>query len=259
MKAILWLFLAAALPLCGDIHYSDDIESILAEADRDTLVVLDIWETVMLPAQWLGGPRSRQELISSFEKQGLYRDEARERTEQILDRAHRSMKVVPVEENTALHVCNVQNRGVHVIGQTCDPSTRGYLTGDQLALLGIDLKRTAIPQFDVELEEGDYMEGILFVRKEEKKGSSLVALLEKMDRHPTRVLFIDNEEEHVKDVHRELSLYDGIDEVDAYVYNKAKYWERGYSQDVVDVQAHYLGRILSDEEANKLIDARIES
>lgn len=252
---LLALMVLSMAPLQAEVRFSDNLEEILAGADRDTLVVLDIWETLMLPAQWIGGPRSEKELVRVFEKQ-VCREEAEIRTAELLRRVHSATSVVPVDQNCALFIRNLQNEGVHVIGQTCDPSSLGYLTGDQLALLGIDLKRTAIPRYDVELKEGDYMEGILFVHGEEKKGSSLIALLEAIEVTPKRILFVDNEEKHVRDVDSALK---GRFEVDAVVYQGAKGWESGYRQDVVDVQAHYLGRILSDEEANKLIDAGIES
>lgn len=253
------LFLLFAAPLRSEILQSDNLEAILQTADRDTFVVLDIWETLIVPAQWLGGPRSERELIRNFERQGVSRDEAVARTREILTHAHRTMAVRPVDTLAPLLLANLQQQGISLIGQTCISSTSiGYLIADQLALIGIDLKRSANPRCDVELKSGDFIEGILFVKEEKKRGEALVQLLNYIKYTPQRILVIDNDEAVLKEVDLALKAY-GVKEVDVVLYRRAADWDRGYRQEVVDVQAHYLGRILSDDEAQKLINAGIES
>lgn len=153
----------------------------------------------------------------------------------------------------------LQARGVLVLGLTNRLPDWGFITADELQYCcGIDLTKTPLKDVSFQVfSETDcrLIEGVLFVGEMGDKGAALKAFLRAVDYLPRRLVFVDDRERNLKAIeHAAWEL--GIPEVTTVHYRQGDDWYNNYDRELADVELRYFGKILPDEAAEKLLQAK---
>jgi len=222
----------------------------------ETLIIVDIDDTLLIPVQTLGTDvwfSSRlNHHLKTHEDYSLALDRSLGEWEAV--RHLTGVKIV--EEGTDTLIRDMQSNHVVVMGLTTQGLALATRTIIQLNSLGINLSVTAPAKEDHYFINGPhgvlYREGILFTSGT-AKGQALLKLLDLLDYHPKRVVFINDKKTHLQDLEKGV-LSRGIDFIGLrYSYSDERV--ANYSQEIADVQWSHsnFGHILSDQEAVLLV------
>lgn len=242
--------------LKAEIIEIQKIEEILPFVDENTLVVLDIDDTLMVPAQMLGGDCWFRYNFKRYLENGREVEEALNEILPLYSRIQHKLEVLPVEANTASVVHRLQEKADRVIGLTTRSNILLYRTIEQLKSLGIQLNRT--PLFD--LKNGIatdynlyYIEGILSTETRHK-GEALAGLCDRYNYAPKKIIFVNDKLQFVLDVEETFLdrgviyygfRYAGSDEISSL-----------WSSELATIQEKYFNKILSDEDASKILEGQ---
>lgn len=256
-KALLSLFLycVCVFTLSAEIIEIDKIEEILPYVDQDTLVVLDIDDTLMVTAQMLGGDCWFRHFLKEQVSKGFSFEEALAKVLPDYMLFQHRTKVLPAENQTAAIVHQLQ-RKAKVIGLTTRSTELVYRTVQQLKTLDIDLNKN--PLINKELQVSTdfslfYVEGILCTQVRHK-GDALKKLCDHLAYLPKKVIFVNDKLKYVEQLEETFAplgipyigfRYGGCDE-QCMVYNPQ----------VAKVQHHYFNNILSNEDAAVILNAQ---
>lgn len=233
----------------------DSIERIWEHVTSDSLVILDLDDTVIEPQQTLGGDKWFYDLIDQRRAAGHTLEAALELALQDWTEVQHHVTMKPVEPRTHLVIRKLQAGGNRVIGLTARDSTLADRTIQQLSKIGVDFKISPISRKSVILDEKTnlrYHEGIIFVGETKKKGQALLKFLDHHRVRPKHVIFLDDKEKHVRCVEETLNEL-GITHV-ALWYKGAEAKNSAYNRDIANLQWHHFkteGTFLTDEEALK--------
>lgn len=258
IKKSLFLVLAFLFAsLNSKIYEIQKIEEALPFIDSKTLVVLDIDDTLVVPAQMLGGDCWFRHEMKQLQANGESFEKALAKVLPRYLKLQHYISVVPVEKKTATMVHAFQKKADKVIGLTTRNPTLAYRTIEQLKGLGIDLSKTAL--IDKEAKNAnfldhDYIEGILFTQVKHK-GDYLLALLDKMQYYPKRILFINDKEKYVAQL--EETFGDSPVEYVGLRYAACDEDYSRYQAQVAKVQEKYFDTLLSNEDAKTLLEAKV--
>lgn len=258
MKKLFSLIIVQALflftTLSGIIVEAKNFKDILEHITPNTLVLLDIDDTLIIPTQTLGSDawfiyQYKQHLTEypravAFDKTLAEWEAIRHLTE---------MKIV--EEGTDKIVQELQERNIVVMCLTTQGLALATRTVNQLKTLGIDPSKTAPSAEDhyfINQHGVLYRDGVLFTSGT-PKGSALNKLLDILDLHPEHVLFINDKLSHVLDLESGLIQrnipFAGL----RYAYSDERV--ENFNPKIADVQWKYsnFGKILSDDEAQEIL------
>jgi len=134
--------------------------------DQGTLVVFDIDNTLVQPAQSLGSDQWFTYVMKSYVERGMPKEDALAKTLAFWRRINEVTRVVPAEPETPLFMRRLQDRGIRVMALTSRSTDVVDLTERHLREAGYDLTRTAARGTgDVVLAPGlRYRRGVLFRR-----------------------------------------------------------------------------------------------
>jgi hypothetical protein len=217
----------------------------------NTLLLLDVDDTLMLPMQTLGNDAWFQYRWDEYISQGYTRGDALERALADWEGVRHLTGVCAVEEYTSSIVADLQKKGVCLMGLTTQGMALATRTVQQLASLGMDLSLTAPRQEDYYFLNGRgvlFHRGLLFTAGS-AKGKAVLSFLAACDYQPQQVVFINDKRSHLEDVENALSDR-GIPFVGLrYSYGDARV--AAFDPHVADVQwnCSSFAHILSDEEA----------
>ncbi|MBS0622295.1 MAG: DUF2608 domain-containing protein [Verrucomicrobia bacterium] len=254
---LLSLFVAGVLS--ANIVVTSDFMEVLSWVKEDTLVVLDIENTLIRPSHYLGSTSWGWAYVDHLKGQGYTKEQAQEETRALMKEIVQQSDYVPVQPQIPGVVNQLQTLGLEVMGLSNRPPSWGFATTDGLASVGIDLLKTAPVQGTFVMphrEDLQFIEGTLYISDMGDKGEGLIDFLEIVARRPARVLFVDDRLRNVERVHAAL-VRAGIECV-AIHYNGAVEWKRKYDSAIAAIQLKHFGKILSNQEAEKLLAARIE-
>lgn len=221
-----------------------------------TLVILDIDDTLLIPTQTLGTDVWFLYRIIENEKLGLPKKKAFERALAEWEATRHITQVKLVEIGTDTIIDNLQKQNLMVIGLTSQGLALATRTVQQLNDLNIDLIRTAPSKEDLYFNNGAhgvlYRQGIIFTSGT-KKGKALLTWLDTNDLHPERILFINDKLTHLRDVEEDIEAR-GINFI-GLRYNYSDDRVKNFRKDIADIQWKYstFQHILSDEEAEALL------
>lgn len=256
------LMIAAALmgfiPTGAKVIETQDIADLLRYVDRNTVLVMDIDNTILTSGQYFGTTRWGWSHVSRLEKAGLSRAEAMSQTHGLFHRIWQISQPRVVDDRIPQLIRRFQELGVRVIGLSNRDPSLAYVTSDQLACLGIDLTRASLDEEDFKVfanTETHYVEGCIFVGDMGDKGAALDAFLKMSLQLPEKVVYVDDRMRNVNKVGAALRNLN-LDYVGVW-YRKGDDWVVGYKQEIADLQERYFSRILSDEDAEKLLKAGI--
>lgn len=251
---LLCIFFSTSL-VFGTIIETPHFKEVLNHIDSNTLVVLDIDDTLLIPAQTLGTDIWFLHRGKQHEKAGLSRAVAFEKALAEWEAIRQLTNVSIVEEGTQAIIASLQDKNVPVMGLTTQGLALATRTIQQLQSLGIDLTPSAPSKEDHYFinEHGVlYRHGVLFTSGTQK-GKALIKLLEINGLQPQHVLFINDKEKHLKEVESVLEnlgiAFTGL----RYSYSDSRI--AAFDPALADIQWKHssFDHILSDEEAAALL------
>ncbi|MEI8365152.1 MAG: DUF2608 domain-containing protein [Parachlamydiaceae bacterium] len=257
IRVCAFYLMAAFSPVAAEIIEVSNFRQILDYVDQDTLLILDIDDTLLIPVQTLG---TDVWFISRLER---HRQVEQDHTS-ALDRAlaeweavRHLTKVKLVEEGSDQIVDMLQKMNTVVIGLTTQGLALATRTVNQLKALGINLSMTAPTAHDHYFMNGTtgvlFRHGILFTSGS-SKGEALIKLLNVIDFHPKSVVFINDKKTHLDDLERGVAR-EGIPFIGLrYSYSDSRV--AVFDEGIATIQwAHStFGSILSDEEAALILN-----
>lgn len=245
--------------LFGKIIEVESFQQIVNYINVETLVLLDIDDTLLIPIQTLGTDAWFMAKLKDHLKQEKEYSLALDKTLAEWEAVRHLTSVQVVEEGTPEIVNEMQKNGVVVMGLTTQGLALATRTVMQLESLNIHLSTTAPSHQDHYFMNGKngvlYREGILFTSGT-PKGKALLAFLDIIDYHPKKIVFINDKKTHLEDVENALTI-EGI-EFTGLRYSYSDQRVLNYNPEIADIQWTHstFDHLLSDEEAASLIGLR---
>lgn len=258
MKKFFYLtafFLAIFLNLSAKIVETGHFNEITQYVTPDTLVILDIDDTLLIPAQALGTDVWFRERLKHYQDQEEKPLIALDKALAEWEAVRQLTRVVLVEKGTDEVVKSLQKNHTVVMGLTTQGLALATCTINQLASLNIDLSLTAPYKDDYYFMNRLgvlYRQGILFTSGTDK-GVALLKFLDAAGFCPKHIVFINDKEAHLKDV--EKSVIERKIDYDGLRYSYSDQRVNTYDKQIANIQweRSSFGKILSDEEAKALI------
>lgn len=256
-SAFLCLFFSTISLVYGEIIETQKFQEITHYIDSETLVILDIDDTILIPVQTLGTDVwfiSRLEFYLQLEQDdSLALNKALAEWEAV----RHLTKVKIVEEGTDEIIRAMQENKIKVMGLTTQGLALATRTALQLQSLSVDLSKTA-PSFEdhyfINGHNGVlYRKGILFTAGT-SKGDALMKFLDAIEYRPKRIVFINDKKTHLRDVEKSVEIR-GIPFIGLrYSYSDERVLD--FKKSIADVQWTHstFDHLLTDEEACSLLD-----
>ncbi|MEM1283743.1 MAG: DUF2608 domain-containing protein [Chlamydiota bacterium] len=244
----------------AEIIEADSIHDIRHHIDPETLVIFDIDNTLMEPAQTLGSDQWFYHRIGEYKAKGMDQQVALEQSLSEWMSVQSITKVKIVEEGTAELIKRLQNEGYTLMGLTTRGLGLSTRTIFQLDSLHINLSVTAPTQEEVFFMNNHgvlFRGGILFTAGSHK-GVALAKFLHLIEKTPNNIVFINDKWSNIREVEVICEKYQVPFTGLRYNYVDGKV--ANFNQDIADLQWEEFGKILSDEDAEKrLLKVRTES
>ncbi len=257
-----WIALLLATSVCfpaaqAKILEIHSFEKIITHIQPNTLLVLDLDNTVIEPHQTLGG----DEWFSDLIRQNLDIEKNRVAAVEAAAKDWMSVQLLapmkPVEANTPSLIRKVQAAGNLVIGLTARSEALAERTVEQLHELGICFMSNPVSRRNAYLDRENglrYHEGILFVGERTTKGEALLKFLDHHKFAPPHVIFVDDRRPYTESVESALESRE-IDHV-IFRYGATDSRAKTYRRDIAELQWQHFKKekkIISDEEARKTL------
>lgn len=252
----IYFFLAATCYTYGEIIEVKNFNEILHYVNKETLVIVDIDDTLLIPIQTLGTDvwfvsrleqyfQIKQDLLSALDRALAEWEAIRHITD-----------VKIVEKGTDEIIDVMQKNNIVIMGLTTQGLALATRTVVQLNSLSIHLERTAPSTHDSYFINGKngvlYRKGVLFTSGT-SKGEALIKFFDLIDYHPKRVIFINDKKTHLHDVEKSVEL-SGMDFIGLrYSYSDERV--ANFSAEIADMQWRHstFEHLLTDEEAASLL------
>lgn len=253
ITCLLFLFVCS---LHAKIIETKHFKEILNYVEANTLVLLDIDDTLMIPVQTLGTDVWFQARLKHY-RTTLDSETALDKTLAEWEAIRHLTDMKIVEEGTETIVRKLQRKNTIVMGLTTQGLALTTRTINQLKNLDIDLALTSPSEEDFYFINGRegvlYRKGILFTAGT-SKGDALLTLLDKMAYQPKSIVFINDKASHLLDV--EASAQSRNIKFTGLRYSYSDERVAQYNPEVAETQwkNSTLGQILSDEEARLKIN-----
>lgn len=268
MKFGVFAFLLLPKLLLSEIIETGDFADILLHIHRatpeTTLVVCDIDDTLLKGAQHLGSGAWGDYITAQLESKGVPQKLAKEVESVFWRTVQPHIKVEHVDPKAPHVIREIQKQKVTVLGLTARCPHEAAYTLDQLESLDFNLSNE-IYRDGVHLNsevliaeewegKASYEKGVLFSSLFNKKSEVLFAFLEKHDIYPNRIIFVDDRLTHVKDLaeacEKRNITYIGIR------FKRADDYNKHFDSRIANIQWEVFPTILSNEEAQQLLNAR---
>ncbi len=192
-----YLFAALFATIIEAPHFND----LQSRVNQETLVILDIDDTLLIPKQTLGTDVWFRYELKQNEKRGV--DDPLDKTLGLWEAIRHITEVEIVEEGSDLLVEELQNQGISVMGLTTQGLALATRTVKQLQSLHFDLFKTAPVKVDWYGEGALFRKGILFTAGT-NKGAALLRFLDQNGLAPTQVVFVNDKWTHLREVEEAL-------------------------------------------------------
>ncbi len=250
---IILIVLAFTAQLEAIIHEIRNIEEVVPYVDGDTLLMWDIDNTLIEPAQDLGNDQWVRHRWKQLRNLGLTNSEAKEQMLFEWRAVQHLTKMTPVEPTTADIVKQLHVKAASVMGMTTRGIGVATVTVHQLHSVGIDLSMVPPIVGDIYFDNGHgilYREGIFFTSGTHK-GSAITRLWELGDICPNKVVFVNDKHDNIVPVERACEAL-GIPFIGLrYGYLDEKV--RSFKPEVAEIQWAEFGRLLSNGEAEAIL------
>lgn len=249
--------ITAFTALEAEIVEAGRFKELLRYLNKETLLLVDIDDTLLIPAQTLGTDVWFLARLAHHKERCSDHETALDRALAEWEAVRHLTEVKIVEEGTEELLAALQRDNMRVMGLTTQGLALATRTINQLHTLNIDLSKTAPSVGDHYFINGVqgvlYRRGILFTSGT-AKGEALIKLFNLLDYHPKQVVFINDKESHLRDVERSLEEK-GI----AFVGLRYAYSDKrvaSFNKKLAEIQWNYstFSHLLSDEEASLLLE-----
>lgn len=211
---LLMLLLGISTSLFGKIIETPHFKEISHYLEPNTLVVLDIDDTLLIPSQTLGTDVWFLHRVKQLEAANIDKKRAFEKALAEWEAIRQLTDVSIVEEGTEGVISDLQKASIPVMGLTTQGLALATRTVQQLQSLGIDLLQTAPAKEDfyffntsnaqsIDKHGVLYRHGILFTSGTHK-GRALLTALKNAGVTPQHIIFINDKEKHLKEVEETL-------------------------------------------------------
>lgn len=245
---VLFLFgsLSAQIVECGRFKEANSY------VEKDTLLVLDIDDTLLIPVQMLGCDEWFSLRIKTHLGEGMDPRKALEKSLAEWEAVRHLTQMEIVEPGSVEVLQAWQERGIQVMGLTTQGLALATRTSLQLHEQGIDLKKTPPWAGDLYFENGShgvlFRNGVLFTSGTHK-GEALFTFLEQIGCQPKQIVFLNDKATHLAEVEaaaeRRGVSFTGL----RYGYSDSR--KAAFRPEIAEIQFQYssFARILSDAEA----------
>lgn len=246
----------ASLQANKPVTETNDIAHVLNYVTDGTLFVFDLDNTLIETAQHLGSDQWFTHRIKHYVDKGHSIEEALHIVVPHWLAVQNKTDMRHVDPMIPELLKQMRQSHVSMIALTKRPPELAARTLEQLKPLHIDFTKTSDvlgPISFPELHDSLYRNGIIFVAPQEEKGPVLSAFLKKLKNQPKRIVLIDDKMNHIQNVALAVEplkipfigiRYGGADE-------KVK----TFDPKIADLQWEYFEKILTDEQAEKLLKA----
>jgi hypothetical protein len=256
MRFLMFLFVLCTNSLFGYIQEAKTFSEICQFAQPDTLILLDIDNTLICSKQALGGDTWFYTLYEQLKKDPSAGVDARDKALMLWFQLQEILEVKPVEESTPKVIKDLQSKKIPMMALTTRGGPVVWSTLRQLQSCDIDLTITRPFHSNFIIEEmpkANFRDGILF-SDNQHKGKVLLAFLKQCKISPSRILFINDKLSHLKEVEESVEKA-GI----AFIGLRYSFLDESvahFRSDLADIQLKYYGKILDDEAAEILLKAQ---
>ncbi|MBA3958478.1 MAG: DUF2608 domain-containing protein [Parachlamydiaceae bacterium] len=234
------------------------IEDIIPFIDDETWVLVDLDNCMFEGAQAFGHANWFYDLLQQKIAAGISREEAIREIYPTWIEAQEICRVKPLDSQFVPILVQLQNKGLVIMGLTHRQLSVAESTSRQVASLGFNFLETAPTQESFKIPANQpalYVNGILFVGDYNKKIDIFKLFLEKINKHPTKIVFIDDKRKNVDELEvltKEGIVYTGIH------YTAIDHVKPTYIREVAECQSKYFNQILSNEAAQLLIQHELD-
>jgi hypothetical protein len=193
--------------LSAEIRELDSLDDMMDVVDRETVVLLDLDETLIELPIMLGGKAWRNYARALLEK--TYGEKGSIIHDQISYFLSKNVSYIPVESKGPAHIKQLQSITQFVFGFTARGKLNWYdipasdaeeLTYMHLKQAGYDLKSP-----EESILHSSYANGIFFIYPIEDKGEFILELFTQTQWHPSLVIFVDDKMSNIRAVHHALA------------------------------------------------------
>jgi len=251
----------AKSPISGSqIIETNTFADLLKFIKPNSLILLDIDDTLMECVQTLGSDRWFNSRIAFYKKQGIEDQRALDTALMDWVSVQCLTKVKIVEPGNDKVVRRMQDEGFHVIGLTTRGASLATRTTQQLDTLGIDLTLSAPTREEkvfLNPHEVIYKHGALFTSGTHK-GKALFKFLDMIkDQFPLEeidgIVFINDKRTHLDQI-RETCEEKGIPFIGLrYGYSDKRV--ASFDEEIAQIQFEHFGQLISDDEARRELPA----
>lgn len=232
-----------------DVAHFKEIEQ---HVTHDSLILLDIDDTLLIPKQMLGCDEWFQSRLNKHKQEGLHPPAALEKSLAEWEGIRHFTDMKVVEAGTELIVDKMQKMGYLMMGLTTQGLALATRTVQQLQENGIDLSLTAPTKEDFVVNVNGhsviYRQGILFTSGTDK-GKALFNFCDMFGIHPSRIVFINDKASHLREIEKAANARNV--EFIGLRYAFADIHKALYDPKIAEIQftRSSFANILSDEEA----------
>lgn len=240
------------LSLSAEIIETHSFKEVPSYVTEDTLLVLDIDDTLLIPVQMLGCDEWFKHRFATHMKNGLSPSLALDHSLAEWEAIRHLTQMEVVEKCTPQILKELQENCIHVIGLTTQGVALSHRTIRQLLSHHLDLSLTTPFRAAHYFEQNElgvlYRKGVLFTSGT-SKGTALFTLCDHFGYTPKKVIFVNDKDTHLKDVEEEAERR-GIEFVGLrYAYSDER--KARFNAELAHIQFTNSGlhSILNDEEA----------
>ncbi len=256
---VLCFFLLMISSLIGKTIEFHSFKDLASHLTPDTLVVLDIDDTLLITKQMLGCDEWFIYRMNQRKSEGMSPSAALEKTLSEWEAVRHLTQMEIVEPNTESVIQSLQKQGYCVFGLTTQGLALATRTIQQLNEKQIDFTVSAPTQEDVYFplkQHGVlFRKGVLFTSGM-PKGEALFQLCKMINRPVSRIVFVNDKATHIADI-EEMAKKQSVDFLGLrYARSDAK--KAAFIPEIAELQFHHsnFGKILSDDEARSLLKSQ---
>lgn len=254
--SLLTIILGCISSINGVIVETHHFSEITSYANSETLIVLDIDDTLLIPTQMLGCDEWFQYRINKHQMEGKSASQALEQSLAEWEAIRHLTKMEIVESGTDSIVRELQNQGYKVMGLTTQGLALATRSTMQLKANNIDLTLAAPIKEDHYISPKGhgvlYRNGILFTSGT-SKGEAFSILCERSGFWPKRIVFINDKATHLADL-EEMAEKLGIEFIGLrYAFSDAR--KAAFRKEIAEFQfaQSTFGHLISDDEAREMM------
>lgn len=251
MRFCFCFVLLLPLLLHGKIIETDSMESILEYAQNDTMVFIDIDNTLIESETHMGSSQWSDHWGVLFTVPGRSYDEIDAMVSEMWTQVQPLIKIRTVDPKTEKVFNALHEEDKIVFGLTARHPREIHYTLDQLNAVKLSFSET----MDCVLEKNiTVKQGVIFCGTFNKKSEGLKAFLKEYGKCPKRIVFIDDKLSHVEDVGNFVENL-GLEYV-GIRFSGADARVLSFCPHLAAIQFKHLPKILTDEEAELILKSK---